>query len=156
MGIYTDITIEPNWYCQKNLIIHLKIHTNSQFTQSLFLNECPCSSFSFLPSCLQFCFYCIHLKCNFPRCLINQSNVPLTTITSRQSSLVHVFPLSRRVSVLGKIVGRRREGTKASPLVYVHDRDGARWELLCCTHVDGRESDLKACEDSWKIPLSPV
>lgn len=155
MDIYIELTLEPVGYCQKTLTIHLKIHT---IFRKLLLQWVSLFQFFVLPSCLQFCFYCIHLKFNFPRCLINQSNVPLTTIASRQIQPGPCFPpLSRRVTVLGSKAGtRRRERTKASPLTYVRDRDGARWELLCSTHVDGRETDLRVCEDSWKIPLSLV
>lgn len=137
------------WKCHWSLTAHHKIRTVSQFTLRLFFKKFPCSSFSFLPPCLQFCFYCIHLKYNFPRCLVNQSNVPLTTITSRQSCLVHVFPLCRRATDSG-----RREGTNASPLTYVHDRDGARWELLCCTHVDGSvktAGKFPWASSNWKL-----
>lgn len=110
-----------------------------------FLNDSHCFSFSFLwrsQSCLQFFLYFIHLKSNFRCRLINQFIMPLTTITSRQAASSRqtfpLFPGELQFSEEEQHRGNREKMKKATRLMYVHDKDGARWELLCSPHVDKR------------------
>lgn len=137
--IYIELTLEPVGYCQKTLTIHLKIHT---IFRKLLLQWVSLFQFFVLLSCLQFCFYCIHLKFNFPRCLINQSNVPLTTIASRQIQPGPCFPPPFPESYsFGEHSGNKEE--REDKGISAHVRPRQRWSQMRASllHTCGRERD---------------
>lgn len=136
--VCVELTVDP--VQEHRLTIHLNIHTIFRKLASSMSLLVP--AFSFLPSFLQFCFYCIHLKFNFPRCLVNQSNVPLTTIASRQIQPAPRFPpLSRRVPVFGERSGNEEEREDKGISAHVRPRRGRSQMRASLRRTCGRERD---------------
>lgn len=130
--------------------------------QQVFLLQWVTVSFLFLRRSLMAAvppFYYIHLKCNFLCRLINRFIVPLTTITSRRTSLIqeNVSPLSWRATIFGRgAYSWDKEEMKMSSLCMSMTKAEPDESCSAPHMCNGRVGSHRVCEDSWKIPLSLV
>lgn len=92
--------------------------------------------------------------------LINHFVTSLTTITSRQAASSRQTvspPFPGEMQFLEEQRGGNRgKMKKAAQLMYIHDKDGAWWELLCSPHVDkrfGSQSVWRQLENSLELGL---